>query len=94
MNQQVKRFLSLKFNFDGKPTKEIMQTGSETEWCVYRKIERYRDTGIIMDKPRSGRPCTAQTENMEIVRQRVKNSVHSIRKWLWENSLRVRAEML
>ena len=82
MRQQVKRSLILKLHFEGKPTKEIMQTASATKWCVYRKIKRYKETGTIVDKPRSGRPRTAQTANMKkIGLERVRrNPARSIRK--------------
>ena len=34
---------------------------------VYRTIKRYKDTGRIVDKPRSGRPVTATTNKLRKV---------------------------
>ena len=49
---------------------------------VYRTINRYKDTGSVSDKPRSGRPASVTTTRMrKIVRGRVwRNPRRSVRK--------------
>ena len=53
---------------------------------VYRTINRFRETGSLSDKPRSGRPVTATTREMKsAVRSRVwRNPRRSVRKMALE----------
>ena len=53
---------------------------------VYRTINRFRETGSLSDKPRSGRPVTATTRKMKsAVRSRVWRNPHrSVRKMALE----------
>ena len=53
---------------------------------VYRTINRFRETGSLSDKPRSGRPVTATTREMKsAVRSRVWRNPHrSVRKMALE----------
>ena len=53
---------------------------------VYRTISRFRETGSLSDKPRSGRPVTVTTRQMRsVVRSRVwRNPRRSVRKMALE----------
>lgn len=49
-----------------------------TRSCVYRTIQRLRETGSIQDRPRSGRPRSART----------KEQVARVRSKIWRNPAR------
>ena len=44
---------------------------------IHRTIERYKVTGVITDKPRSGRPRSVTTQRLKkVLRERIRRNPH------------------
>ena len=68
---------------------KIIKNLTTTCKTVYNVIERYKETGGISDKPRSGRSRSARTPKLkQIVRGKIKrNSERSIQKMAKDHSV-------
>ena len=69
----------------GKTNKQICQELSEfhvSRWMVYRTLRRFRETGKLSDRKRTGRPRSVRTrQKIKVVKERVRrNPARSIRK--------------
>ncbi len=79
---KVNRSAIIALHKSGKRPRQIAKELSAPPRTVYYTIKRYEELGNEMDRPRSGRPRTANIpKNRDIVRKRVKrNPRRSIRK--------------
>lgn len=82
MARQRERVTVIELHKSGMKTAEIVRTTNYKQRTVYNIVNRYKETGELSDRPRTGRPRTATAAaNVNKVRQRVRrNPVRSMRK--------------
>jgi len=82
MNNQSQRAAIIELHSSGNRICEIVRQLGIAKGTVCRTISRFRELGNLEDRPRSGRPTTADTpRNRNIIRNRIRrNSKRSKRK--------------
>ena len=83
---QRKRNAILQLHLHGKTNSEIckvLKSGNVTRCLVYRTVKRYKDTGTVEDRPRSGRPRDKRTPRMlKALKNRIKRNPRRCQKKL------------
>lgn len=82
MNKESQRVSVIELFKSGMKTSDIVRTTGYSQRNVYNYVKRFKETGCVQDKPRSGRPTTVTTPEMvNKVRCRIKrNPEQSMRK--------------
>ncbi|KAI6654525.1 MhmaT1 transposase [Oopsacas minuta] len=77
---ESERSAIIELHMAGKSPSEILKLlniAKGRRAFIYRTINRYKETGDTVDKPRSGRPCSVTTSALKkVVRERIRRNPH------------------
>ena len=64
MSKMSKREAIIQLHFAGRTNSEIIKLLKVAKSIVYHVVNRFKELGTSEDRPRSERPCTAQTKKV------------------------------